>query len=66
MLTELQAQAGEGNIINVGVVNFEQGVLKQLKLTTLNDENYNDIRDAMTYQNPHEQRHQHLRWSGCG
>ena len=49
MLTELQAQAGEGNIINVGVVNFEKGVLEQLELTALNDENYDTIEDAMIF-----------------
>lgn len=50
MLTELQKQAGEGNIINVGVVNFEKGVLEQLELTTLNDENYAAIEKAMIFQ----------------
>ena len=50
MLTELQKQAGEGNIINVGVVNFEKGVLEQLELTALNDENYAAIEKAMIFQ----------------
>ena len=50
MLDELQAQAGEGNIINVGVVNFEKGVLEQLELTALNDENYAAIEKAMIFQ----------------
>ena len=49
MLTELQKQAGEGNIINVGVVNFEKGVLEQLELTALNDENYAAIEKAMIF-----------------
>ena len=49
MLTELQKQAGEGNIINVGVVNFEKGVLEQLELTALNDENYAAIKEAMIF-----------------
>ena len=49
MLDELQAQAGEGNIINVGVVNFEKGVLEQLELTALNDENYAAIEKAMIF-----------------
>ncbi len=49
MLTELQKQAGEGNIINVGVVNFEKGVLEQLELTALNDENYAAIEEAMIF-----------------
>ncbi len=49
MLDELQAQAGEGNIINVGVVNFEKGVLEQLELTALNDENYAAIEEAMIF-----------------
>ena len=52
MLDELQAQAGEGNIINVGVVNFEQGVLTKIGLTPLTDENYDAIKEAVTYQNP--------------
>ena len=50
MLTELQKQAGEGNIINVGVVNFEKGVLERLELTALNDENYAAIEKAMIFQ----------------
>ena len=50
MLDELQKQAGEGNIINVGVVNFEKGVLEQLELTALNDENYAAIEKAMIFQ----------------
>lgn len=33
MLDELKAQAEEGNLIHVGVVNFESGVLESMPLT---------------------------------
>lgn len=51
MLTELKNQSEEGNIIKVGVVNFESGILNELKLTELNDSNYSTIRDFITYIN---------------
>ena len=43
MLAELQKQSEEGNIIKVGVVNFETGILDSLELTELNDDNWNTI-----------------------
>lgn len=49
MLSELREQASEGNSINVGVVNFEQGVLEKLNLTELNEANYSTIRDSVIF-----------------
>lgn len=49
MLSELREQASEGNIINVGVVNFEQGVLEKLNLTELNEANYSTISDSVIF-----------------
>lgn len=49
MLTELRAQAAEGNIIKVGVVNFEQGILDSMQLTELNDANYDVIKKHVIF-----------------
>ncbi len=51
MLRDLMEQATEGNLIKVGVVNFETGVLSSLELTELTDENFSTIEEAVTYQN---------------
>ena len=52
MLDELKAQAEEGNLINVGVVNFESGVLESMPLTQLTEENLDTIRNSVEYINP--------------
>ena len=49
MLDELKTRADEGNLVKVGVVNFEQGVLESLELTELNDENYETIKKSMIF-----------------
>lgn len=49
MLDELKTRADEGNLVKVGVVNFEQGVLESLELTELNDENYEIIEKSMIF-----------------
>lgn len=50
MLDELKTRADEGNLVKVGVVNFEQGVLESLELTELNDENYETIKNSMIFR----------------
>ena len=52
MLDELMDQASEGNTINVGVVNFEQGVLESLPLTPLTEATFDTIRKSMSFQDP--------------
>ena len=52
MLDELKAQAEEGNLIHVGVVNFESGVLESMPLTPLTEENLDTIRASVEYINP--------------
>ncbi len=49
MLEELHNQSKEGNVIKVGVVNFETGVLDFLELTELNDSNLEDIRKHIIF-----------------
>lgn len=49
MLKELKNQADEGNIVKVGVVNFETGVLEKLDLTSLTDENLETIRTSVIF-----------------
>ena len=51
MLDELKGRVDEGHIINVGVVNFEKGVLQKLDLTPFTEENRTTIEKSVTYSN---------------
>ena len=49
MLNELMTQVEEGHTVNVGVINFEQGVLDSLELTPLTSENFDTIQEHIIF-----------------
>ena len=49
MLNELMTQVEEGHTVNVGVINFEQGVLDSLELTPLTSENFDIIQEYIIF-----------------
>ena len=49
MLNELSNRVGEGNLVKVGVVNYEKGVLEQLSLTPFTAENKDKIEKAVQF-----------------
>lgn len=50
MLNELMKRAEAGNLVRVGVINFEQGVLDSLQLTELNQNNFETIKEHVIYR----------------
>lgn len=50
MLEELKARVDAGNIIKVGVINFEKGVLEYCPLTELNDTNWKTIYNSVIFE----------------